>query len=480
VVFLDRDNLPAGESYDQHIERAINDSDVFLFLISTDSLEAGRYTLTELTLARRKWPNPNGRVLPVMVRKTSLDQVPSYLKAVTILEPVGNITAETAAAVDRLRRAPKRNSPEFIASNNNSLASAIGLLLSTLIVDTSRSLIGSAIGLVLGTWYYFRYLIFLIMIFSLIPVMWFFMAISFISPGKFDFSVVMDHWFNLVIFVWICGSIAYNSMIFVEAEKEANQLRNIVFGVPPSIIFGMFLCLVFGSKQVGSFTTNILMGGTGGLLIGLAVVFLIDDINEVGVAVRSEDILGSHEIKELDNNYSKWQTYGGIILAIATFISIALRGMEFDFVGYFGIFIGFIMFVTNSVLRFELGSTRRNRESYDKIDVLVNESRWIGIKSQVIKQMRFGRKKLKAFTARYSPLIKVSQDEAGIESRDKLTMAAKKGDSILLNRTDSGRWFVIPADQLVDPESLIPVDDEFAKQCLSDDPNEYKKFFDIG
>jgi hypothetical protein len=46
----------------------------------------------------------NGRVLPVMARKTSSDQIPSYLKAATILEPVGNVTAEACAVVDGMGR----------------------------------------------------------------------------------------------------------------------------------------------------------------------------------------------------------------------------------------------------------------------------------------------------------------------------------------------------------------------------------------
>jgi TIR domain/Ricin-type beta-trefoil lectin domain len=103
-VFLDRDDLPAGQSFDQQIEKAVEDSAIFIFLISPDSVADGHYTLTELKYARRKWNTPNGRVLPIMARKTPLEQVPSYLRAVTILEPLGNITAETSAAVDDMRR----------------------------------------------------------------------------------------------------------------------------------------------------------------------------------------------------------------------------------------------------------------------------------------------------------------------------------------------------------------------------------------
>jgi hypothetical protein len=104
TVFLDRDDLPPGESFDQKIERAVNDSDIFIFLISPDSVAEGRYTLTELSFARHKWQSPNNRVLPVMARKTPLERVPSYLKAITILEPQGNVAAETSAAIEGMRR----------------------------------------------------------------------------------------------------------------------------------------------------------------------------------------------------------------------------------------------------------------------------------------------------------------------------------------------------------------------------------------
>jgi TIR domain/VHL beta domain len=101
-VFLDRDDLPPGGSFDQQIERAIKGCDIFVFLISPDSVAEGRYTLAELAFARKKWLHPDGCVLPIMTRKTPLEQVPPYLKAVTILEPAGNIAAETGAAVDAM------------------------------------------------------------------------------------------------------------------------------------------------------------------------------------------------------------------------------------------------------------------------------------------------------------------------------------------------------------------------------------------
>jgi TIR domain-containing protein len=103
-VFLDRDDLPVGHGFDQRIERAVKQSEIFIFLISPDSVTDGRYTLTELLFARKKWPSPSGHVLPVRVRTTPRDQIPPYLKAVTILEPQGNVAAETSAKVDEMGR----------------------------------------------------------------------------------------------------------------------------------------------------------------------------------------------------------------------------------------------------------------------------------------------------------------------------------------------------------------------------------------
>jgi hypothetical protein len=41
-------------------------------------------------------------VLPVMVVKTQIETIPSYLRAVGILEPEGSVAAETASQADKL------------------------------------------------------------------------------------------------------------------------------------------------------------------------------------------------------------------------------------------------------------------------------------------------------------------------------------------------------------------------------------------
>ncbi|MBR0897569.1 toll/interleukin-1 receptor domain-containing protein [Bradyrhizobium tropiciagri] len=130
-VFFSHDDLPAGDSFDARVEKAIESSDFMVFLISPESVTRGRYTLSELAFAKTKWPNPSNRVLPVMMAPTPLDQVPTYLRAVTILEPQGSAAAETRAAVDRMLAADSaqsrgRSNLPFIAL---ALASAIACTL---------------------------------------------------------------------------------------------------------------------------------------------------------------------------------------------------------------------------------------------------------------------------------------------------------------------------------------------------------------
>lgn len=102
TVFFDRDNLPRGEGYDAQIREAIASCDLFLFLVTPASIESGRYTMTELKFAREQFPNPRGRVLPIMTRPTPFSDIPPYLSAVTVQQPQGNLVAEIVAEVDRI------------------------------------------------------------------------------------------------------------------------------------------------------------------------------------------------------------------------------------------------------------------------------------------------------------------------------------------------------------------------------------------
>jgi hypothetical protein len=80
-------------------------SEIFVFLLSPNSIEKKSHALRELTLAKDKWKNPTGHILPVRVKATLLRRVDPYLKSVTILRPEGNIPAAVSDAIARLGQA---------------------------------------------------------------------------------------------------------------------------------------------------------------------------------------------------------------------------------------------------------------------------------------------------------------------------------------------------------------------------------------
>lgn len=107
-VFVDRAELAAGKPYDETLRNGIEDCDLFLFLVSPESVAAGSYTLAELNMAKARWRHPGGRVLPVKVAPTPLADIPPYLRAVTLLEPQGDVVAETVAAIAAIRPPVRR------------------------------------------------------------------------------------------------------------------------------------------------------------------------------------------------------------------------------------------------------------------------------------------------------------------------------------------------------------------------------------
>jgi hypothetical protein len=108
-VFTDRAELKEGEPYHEALREAIEDAEALVFLITPRSVRPGSYALTELDIAQRRWRSPGGRVLPVIAQATPIEDIPPYLRSVTLLQPRGDLVAETVAAVDRLRsRLPMR------------------------------------------------------------------------------------------------------------------------------------------------------------------------------------------------------------------------------------------------------------------------------------------------------------------------------------------------------------------------------------
>jgi len=128
-VFFDRDNLRVAEKIHGPIRDFIAVCDLFIFVISPSSIGASSYALTELALARRRWPNPTGHVLSVTVKPTSSTDIPSYLAGVGYIRGPGNVIAEALAAVERISRDRRRSSIVRICIGATGLFIACGVAL---------------------------------------------------------------------------------------------------------------------------------------------------------------------------------------------------------------------------------------------------------------------------------------------------------------------------------------------------------------
>lgn len=133
-VFFDRTSLPPAGNYNEHLKKGVQQSDLFVFLISPDSVKEGSYALSELKFCKEKWKHPKNHVLPVIIRKTDSSKIPNYLKAVTFLEIEGNIPAEVANSIKHITtnnsQSKKYKIPliKLIIGFIGLLASVIGIL----------------------------------------------------------------------------------------------------------------------------------------------------------------------------------------------------------------------------------------------------------------------------------------------------------------------------------------------------------------
>src|SRR5262245_22248345 len=114
-VFYDREDLKPGEAFDSKIRSAIERSDLFICFLTPYTVDAGSYTLSELSVAERMWPKPDGRVLPVILADVPRKDIPAYLRSITCLTPVGNVTASVSDAVHVLAKAHNRRRTRRIA-----------------------------------------------------------------------------------------------------------------------------------------------------------------------------------------------------------------------------------------------------------------------------------------------------------------------------------------------------------------------------
>lgn len=114
-VFYDREDLKPGEAFDTKIRAAIERCDLFVCFLTPYTVDAGSYTLNELAVAERIWPLADGRVLPVILADVPRKDIPAYLRSVTCLTPVGNVTASVSDAVHTLAQIHNRKRTRKLA-----------------------------------------------------------------------------------------------------------------------------------------------------------------------------------------------------------------------------------------------------------------------------------------------------------------------------------------------------------------------------
>lgn len=115
-VFFDREDLKPGEAFDTKIRVAIERADLFVCFLTPYTIDAGSYTLNELSVCERMWPRADGRVLPVILADLPRQEIPAYLRSVTCLTPVGNVTASVSDAVHTLAQIHNRRRMRKLAT----------------------------------------------------------------------------------------------------------------------------------------------------------------------------------------------------------------------------------------------------------------------------------------------------------------------------------------------------------------------------
>jgi hypothetical protein len=111
-VFLDKKVLQPGQPYFREIRQQIDASDLFVCLLSRDALKPRSYVLFEIDYASKRKPALPPLPVDVGLEREDYQQIPAYLRGVSILQPSGNVAAHVEAEVARLPRLAKLSSQE--------------------------------------------------------------------------------------------------------------------------------------------------------------------------------------------------------------------------------------------------------------------------------------------------------------------------------------------------------------------------------
>lgn len=108
TVFMDREELGAGEGFSQRLREEIERAELVVFLLRPESIETDRFARLELEMVAERWPDASAHLLPVVIRPVDFGSLPPYLRSVTIGEPKGDLGAWTAWQVAEMERARSR------------------------------------------------------------------------------------------------------------------------------------------------------------------------------------------------------------------------------------------------------------------------------------------------------------------------------------------------------------------------------------
>jgi len=123
-VFFDRDSLPAGEPFHSKIATEIDGADLFVFLITPESVAENSFTRSELRLARDKWGLGTSRILPVLAAPTHHTEIPPFLReSVTLFKPEGHLAFEVSSVVAKLcQKIAAEEAPKTTAARGAAIA----------------------------------------------------------------------------------------------------------------------------------------------------------------------------------------------------------------------------------------------------------------------------------------------------------------------------------------------------------------------
>lgn len=97
------DGIEGGATFDDWTRESIQWSNFIVFLCCPGGVD-GRYMGTEVTIAAAEGRLRPGRVLAVLLNRMLPEQVPAQLGAMSLLVPSGDVVADVAVVLDRIRR----------------------------------------------------------------------------------------------------------------------------------------------------------------------------------------------------------------------------------------------------------------------------------------------------------------------------------------------------------------------------------------